>query len=63
MGRGGGGGVNERLTALQQAQALLQEARPTAEADGRRTYLAWLEITAANVAAEIARLTDWSEAT
>jgi len=40
----------------------LGEARDVAALEGRRTYLAFLEILDASAAAEIARLSDWSEA-
>lgn len=50
------------LTPLQRAQALLGEARDVAVLDGRRTYLAFLEIVASFASTEFARLADWDEA-
>jgi hypothetical protein len=49
------------LTPLQRGFLLLLEALCTASADGLRTFLTFLEMAAARVAAEIARVDDWSE--
>jgi hypothetical protein len=51
---------SDDLTALQRAQLLLLEALCVAAEDGRRTYEAFLDLTANRVASEITRLTDWS---
>jgi hypothetical protein len=51
----------DELTPLQRGFLLLLEALVTTGSDGLRTFLTFLEMAAARVAAEIARLEDWSE--
>lgn len=50
------------LTALQRAHLDLLGALCIAAEDGLRTYLTLLDLAAIKIAAEIARLNDWSEA-
>ena len=50
------------MTELQRALVLLREARFVAMADGRRTYVVFLDIAAALIAREIARVTDFEAA-
>jgi hypothetical protein len=57
------GGLEARgMTELQRALVLLREARFVAMADGRRTYVVFLDIAAALIAREIARVTDFEAA-
>jgi hypothetical protein len=57
------GGLEARgITELQRALVLLREAHVVAIADGRRTYVIFLDIAAALIAREIARVTDFEAA-
>jgi len=49
------------LTPLQRACLLLLEALCLTSADGLRTFLEFLQLAATRVAAEVARVDDWSD--
>jgi hypothetical protein len=49
------------LTPLQRATLLLLEALVAASEGGLPTYLAFLDLAATRIAAEVARTTDWNE--